>query len=105
MGNEDFMTEIYQLLGMPTSKTVGALIIDKLKETGLPDYQIAQILGFTKSTFSRLISEIEQGKIEKIDFYDVIKLCQFLGIGLEEISQFYVASLKPELIGQLEIVR
>ncbi len=106
MGNgEDFMTEIYQLLKVPTSKTVGELVGEKIKGTGLPDYQVAQILGISKSTFSRLITEIEEGKIDKIDFYDVIKLCQFLGIGIEEISQFFVASLKAEQIGQLEIVR
>ena len=105
MGNRDVMHEIYHLLAYPTSKKLGEIISEKIRETGLPDYQIAQILGIPKTTFARLIGAIEAGNIQKMDFYDVLKMCQFLGLGIEEISQFYVASLQPEHVGELERAR
>lgn len=104
--NEDsIMTEIYQLFETTGYKTLNKIIAEKKEQVGISDYQMSKILGFDKSTFNRLSKKIDEGKLEDVDFYSILKICQFLGIGIEEMSQIYVASLSPELVKQLEYAR
>lgn len=104
--NEDnLMTEIYQLFETTGYKTLNKIIAEKKEQVGISDYQMSKILGFDKSTFNRLSKKIDEGKLEDVDFYSILKICQFLGIGIEEMSQIYVASLSPELVRELEHAR
>lgn len=102
---EEMMQEIYQLLEVSESRNLYNVICQKRDEMGLSDYQISKILEFDKSTFNRLIKKIAEGQVNNVDFYSILKICQFLGIGIEEMSQIYVASLTPHYIKELEQAR
>lgn len=107
MGNdENLMDEIYQLLKVDKQKKkLIDIINERIVEYGISYYQIGQMLSINKNTFLRLIEKLEKGDVQSIDFYDILKIAQFLNIGIDEISQFYVASLKPEFIGEIETAR
>ncbi len=106
MRSDDVMTEIYQMLNSASSvKSLYQTFTEKRLEMGLSDLQVSKILKIDKSTFARLLQKLEQGLVDKVDFYSVLKLCQLLGIGIEEMSQLYVASLTPEYVAGLEAAR
>ncbi|MEP6673938.1 MAG: hypothetical protein ABJA78_02240 [Ferruginibacter sp.] len=107
MGNqkEDIMLEIYNLLQTTTGKSLFETIDEKQKALEISNLQLANILSIPKSTFDRIIKNIEDNNLHDVDFYLVLKLGQFLGVGIEEMSQIYVASLKPEKIKELESAR
>lgn len=101
----DLMQEIYKLLQSPESKTFFQIISEKKEKMGISDLQMSKILGIDKSTFNRLLKKIEEGQVDNIDFYSILKISQLLGIGIEEISQIYVSSLSPDHIKELERAR
>lgn len=106
MGNEDnYMNEIYKLLHSNNSKKLIDIINEKKEEYGISNFHISQILSINKNTFNRVIEKLENGNVESVDFYDILKISQFLNIGIDELSQLYVSSLKPEFIGEIETAR
>lgn len=106
MGNNDAVLEIYQLLNSPTKqKTLFEAINERREKLELSNLQLANILNIPKSTWDRTIKSIEEGTLADIDFYLILKLGQFLGMGVDAISQVYVASLSAEKIKQLEDAR
>lgn len=108
MRNEDdILAEIYAHLegSGNQSKSLYTIISEKKTELNVTNYQMADILGIDKSTFSRILKKIEEGKAENVDFYSILKICQFLGIGIDEMSKLFVAQLSPEQIGELELSR
>lgn len=107
MGNSnDPMIEIYKLLSSGSKDSLSDIIKDKRSSMGdISDNQIAVILNIPKTTFYTLMKDISQDSLHKADFYDILKICQFFGIGIEEMSRLYVSSLKPEHINGLEKAR
>lgn len=99
------MDEIYQLLSGGAAKGLHQTYTEKIREMGLSDLQVSRILKIDKSTFSRLLCKLEEGLVEKLDFYSVLKLCHLLGLSIEEMSQIYVASMTPQHIAELETAR
>lgn len=106
---EDFLSEIYSFLKNDSEgasvKTLFELISEKKEEMGVSNYQMADILGIDKTTFSRILKKIEEGGTQNVDFYSILKICQFLGIGIDEMSKLFVAHLSPDQIGELELSR
>jgi HTH-type transcriptional regulator / antitoxin HigA len=105
MSNEKMLTEIYKLLNVPSGKKLIDVINEKKDFLGISNLALSKILSIDKSTFDRTIKKIEEGDVENIDFFHILKICQFFNISLDEISQVYVASLKPEHIRDLETSR
>lgn len=106
MRNEnDPLLEIYQLLETTHSPNLYSTICLKREQMGITDHQMSKILDIDKTTLSRLIKRIAEGNVNNVDFYSILKICQFLGIGIEEMSQIYVASLNTESIRELENAR
>lgn len=108
MGNEkeDVMLEIYRLLDTPVKpKTLSQIINDGLEQQGLSKHQLASIFNIPSSTFDRIILNINNNNLKDVDFDLLLKLAQFCGIGIEEISQIYVASLTSEKIREIEDAR
>lgn len=103
--DEQILANVYRLLGQDGNKRLIDIIKEKREEFNLSNLQLSKILSIDKSTFDRLIKKIENGETYNIDFYLILKVCQFFKIDLEEVSQLYVASLKPEHIEELEIAR
>ena len=99
------LIEIYKLLESASRKTLIELINEKKEEFALSNLQLSKILSIDKSTFDRLVKKIEEGLVDSIEFYQVLKICQFFQISVDQISQLYVASLKPENIAELERAR
>jgi HTH-type transcriptional regulator / antitoxin HigA len=96
---EILLTEIYELLESGSQVNIKELINEKKTELGISsDLQLSKILSIDRTTLSRILS----GEVGKVDLFSVLKITQFLGVGLEKIAQVYVASLKPEFIGELE---
>ena len=102
---DDAMQEIYKLLQSSDSKNLAQLVSEKKEQMGISELQMSKILGIDKSTFSRLIKKLQEGNIDNIDFYSILKICQLMGISVEEMSQIYVASLNSENIKELERAR
>lgn len=105
MSNDPALVEIYKLLGHPAEKRLIDIINEKRDEFGLSNLQLSKILSIDKSTLDRLIKKMEDGLVDSIDFYQILKICQFFQISMDDISQLYVASLKPENIAELELAR
>lgn len=104
MGNEqEFLNDIYKLFNVDNPKKLIDIINDKMKLFEITAFQMGKMLSINKSSFDRLIKKIEVGDIEKVDFYTILKISEFLGISINEISQIYVSSLKKEFIAELEI--
>jgi len=103
----DIITEIYTHLlnGNENSKTLFQIITEKKEEMGVSNYQMADIVGIDKTTFNRILQKIKEGKTENVDFYSILKICQFLDIGIDEMSKLFVAQLNAEQIGELELSR
>lgn len=107
MGNEvDPMIEIYRLLSNGPVKKLAEIIEERRLDMGNISYAtIAKILNIKKTTFYALMKDIDEDVLEDVQLYDILKVCQFFGIGIEDMSQFYVASLKPQNINELEKAR
>ena len=105
MGNDHSSINIYDLLGEPEKTSLFDLIERKKLAVGLSNLQLATILNISRSSFDRIIKNIEENDLKDIDFFILLKLTQFLGIGIEQISQSFVASLDVESIRELEYAR
>ena len=105
MRNNDPMTEIYEILQSSESANLYSIIKQKQDLMNISDHQMSKILDIDKSTLNRLIKRISEGQVTNVDFFTILKICQFLGIGIEEMSQIYVASLTPSHIKELEDAR
>lgn len=99
------MDEIYELLNVSNNKKLIDIISEKIKDLNMPNSHLAKILGIDKTTFDRVLKRIEDGDINSIDFFDILKMSQFFNIPVEEISKIYVSSLKPEYVAELEKAR
>lgn len=88
-----------------TNKTLFEIIEHKTTEMGVSNLQMAEIIGVDKSTFNRTMKKIEDGDTNTVDFYFILKLCQLLGIGIDDMSRLFVAQLNSEQIGELELSR
>ncbi|MHA4808036.1 XRE family transcriptional regulator [Flavitalea flava] len=105
MGNEFNTTNIYSLLGQPVKISLFDLIEKKKESLGLSNLQLGTILNVSKSTFDRILKNIQENDLKDIDFFILLKLTQFLGVSIEDISQNFVATLNVESIKELEYAR
>lgn len=102
MRNEDsVLSEIYKLLEQDSEKTLRDIFDKKIEEFGISLFGISKLINIDKSTLSRIIA----GDSQKVDLFNLLKISQFLNVSVEEITQIYVSSLKPEFVGELEIAR
>jgi DNA-binding Xre family transcriptional regulator len=96
------LNEIYKLLESGDSTSFRQLVDQKKKELGInSDLQLSKLTGIDKNTIPRIID----GETQKVDLFSLIKICHFLGLDTTEVLQIYVASLKPEFIGELDKAR
>ncbi|WP_066837856.1 helix-turn-helix transcriptional regulator [Rufibacter ruber] len=105
MREDDIILEIYQLLNNPSPLSLHRIIEDRRDAMGLNNFQVAKILGVDKSTFNRQLEKLANGNVNSVDFFLILKLCQFLGIKIEDASKIFVASLPPDNIKELEMAR
>lgn len=103
----DTINEFYSAIFNETeiNKTLFQIIEDKKTEMGVSNFQMAEILGVDKTTFNRTLKKIEDGDTKTVDFYFILKICQLLGIGIDDMSRLFVAQLNPEQVGELELSR
>ena len=96
------LTEIYELLESGSNISIKDLINEKKEELGITsDLQLSKVLNIDRTTLNRILT----GDVNKVDLFSILKITQFLGVNLEKLAQVYVASLKPEFIGELEQAR
>lgn len=105
MRNESNINDIYKFLEHSETQSLFDLISKKREEMSLSNLQMSKILDIDKSTFDRLLKKIEDGDSSSIDFFTILKICNLFGIDIQEISEIYASSLKPESIGELEQAR
>jgi HTH-type transcriptional regulator/antitoxin HigA len=105
MSKDSRLIDIYRLLEQPNDKRLIDLINEKKEEFSLSNLQLSKILSIDKTTFDRLIKKIEEGIVDSIEFYQILKICQFFQISVDDVSQLYVASLQPSSIAELELAR
>lgn len=101
---DEFLNEIYELLNGDSDKTptLREVVEEKKQEMGITsDLQLSKAVDIDKSTLDRILN----GDTKKVDLFSILKLDEFFGIGIKKLMQVYVASLKPEFIGQLERAR
>ena len=105
MRNESNINDIYKFLEHSETQSLFDLISKKREEMSLSNLQMSKILDIDKSTFDRLLKKIQDGDSSSIDFFTILKICNLFGIDIQEISEIYASSLKPESIGELEQAR
>ena len=105
MRNDSNINDIYKFLEHSETQSLFDLISKKREEMSLSNLQMSKILDIDKSTFDRLLKKIEDGDSSSIDFFTILKICNLFGIEIQEISEIYASSLKPESIGELEQAR
>ena len=105
MRNDSNINDIYKFLEHFETQSLFDLISKKREEMSLSNLQMSKILDIDKSTFDRLLKKIEDGDSSSIDFFTILKICNLFGIDIQEISEIYASSLKPESIGELEQAR
>lgn len=105
MSDDDVMLQIYKLFEEPSKRSLYQMVKERSESIGISDFQMSKILNIKKDTFSRLLKKLEDGNVDNVDFYSILKLCQLLGISVDDMSQVYVASLKSDHIKELEQVR
>lgn len=99
---DHILNEIYSLLGAGKHKSLYNLIEERKQQLNITsDRQLEKVLGINRITLKRLID----GEVQKADILSFIKLNQFLGLGLENLVQIYVSSMKPEAIAEIEQTR
>lgn len=98
---DNLLSEIYKYLEVDNGQTLKDIVDSKIHELNITSHKLSQLIGIDKSTFNRIIS----GDTQKVDLFNILKISQFLGISIDEITRIYVSSLKPEFVGELEIAR
>ncbi|WP_266363045.1 helix-turn-helix domain-containing protein [Tellurirhabdus rosea] len=63
------------------------------------DYEFSKMVGIPNNTLVRLID----GETQKVDLFSILKVCQFLGIDINEMAEIFVASLDSEFISELSL--
>ena len=63
------------------------------------DYEFSKMVGIPNNTLVRLID----GETQKVDLFSILKVCQFLGIDINEMAEIFVASLDSEFVGELSL--
>lgn len=96
---DNMLSEIYELLASNSEITLRQLIDQKKEEMEISsDRQLSKVVGIDQTTLDRML----KGDTQKVDLFSLIKLDEFLGVGISKLAQVYVSSLKPELIAELE---
>ncbi len=77
------------------------MIETKKDELGLSQRQLSQTLGITRPSLNR----ITNGEAKKIDVLTILKLDQFLGLGIEQTLRVFVSQMTSDDVGELERTR
>lgn len=101
LSSDRFLTQIYDLLAAPDVRTLTELIEAKQNELGLSTRQVSQILNLTRPSLDR----ITNGEAKKLDVLTVLKLNQFLGLGVDDILKVFAAHMTAEDVRELERTR
>ena len=102
IGRQDrVMSQIYDLLAAPDVRSLTEMIEEKKRELGLSQRYLSQVLGITRPSLDR----ITNGEAKKIDVLTILKLDQFLGLGVEETLKVFVSQMTPSDIAELERTR
>lgn len=101
----DPITEFYSHLVKDYSEnkqSLYELILEKQAELGVSNLQMANILGMDKTTFNRKMQSLKTDGGKSVDFYTILKICQLLGIEVEDMSKLFVSQLTSQQIGEIE---
>ncbi|UOG77696.1 transporter (plasmid) [Hymenobacter tibetensis] len=97
---DDLLSAIHRMIESDHTPSFRELVDQKKKELGInTDYEFSKMVGIANNTLARLID----GETQKIDLFSVLKVGQFLGIQFNKIAEVFVASLKPEFVGELDL--
>ncbi len=106
MRNKEFdPVEIYSMFDNDSKKPLIEIIKCRKDKLKITNTQLSDILSIDKTTLDRLLNRIENGEVKSVDFYQILKIAQFFKIDIKELSQFYVSSLSPNIIRDLEKAR
>lgn len=104
--SSDNLIDIYKLLGLSSkSVTLADLVAESKEKLDISNRQLSTILNIPYTTLDRIIKNVESNDLKDIDFDLLLKLSQFMGISIDEISKAYVASLSPQKIREIEQAR
>lgn len=96
---QEYLDEIYRLLGSQKSHSFRAIVEDKKRVLNIgSDYELSKMVGMANNTLVRLIDE----ETQKVDLFAKLYLCRFLGISPSDMLENYVAALSAENIAKLE---
>lgn len=96
-----FMTPIYDMLMSGDVGSLTEMVEEKQKELGISDRQLSQVLNISRPSLDR----IRNGEAKKIDVLTILKLNQFLGLGIDELLQVFVAGMTAKDVQELERTR
>ncbi len=96
---DQYLDEVYHLLGAKKARSFRAVVDEKKKELGISsDFELSKLVGIPNNTMGRLIDE----ETQKVDLFNKLLLCRFLGIKPADMLDNYVSSLGIEHTKKLE---
>lgn len=96
------LEQIYELIYKDDKQSLSDILDARKKELKIKsDRQLSAAIGIQKDTLNRII----KGESNKVDLISIIKISNFLGIGVEYLVKVYVSTLKPESIREIEYSR
>lgn len=97
-----FLQRIYAVLADGGSDDLPTLLRRREEELGVTETQAARILGFTSVTKLRRLKSREQ---QKIDALTLVKLSNYLELGVDGVARVLVATMAPEQVAEIEQTR
>lgn len=99
---DTFINQIYSVLSDGGEEDLGVLLRKREQELGITETQAAHILGFKSLTQLR---RLKQGETQKIDAVTLVKLSNYLGLGVDGVARVIVSKMSPDEIGEIERTR
>lgn len=73
----------------------------KKKKLALSERQICRMLELDQKTMKAIL----EGKLERVDFVNIIKLSHFLGLSISDMAKVYIPDMDPRRIGEIQRAR
>ncbi len=99
---DTFLRQIYSVLADSDPEDLATLLRKREEELGITETQAANVLGFGSVTQLR---RIKSGQQKKLDALTMVKLSNYLGLGVDGVARVIVAKMEPDEIGDIEATR
>ncbi|MEM6288516.1 MAG: XRE family transcriptional regulator [Bacteroidota bacterium] len=101
-GEDAFLERIYSVLSDGEVEDLPALLARREEELGITETQAWKILGFSSANQLR---RLKNGETKKIDALTLVKLSNYLNLGVDGLARVIVSNMTPSEIAEIEKTR